>query len=355
MRSRQPNLRQHLPSRILRLVFEVAIATSWAAAPAGAASLTAMTDSCSHVTQHVTVLQTENCVFDNETGIDTPPGPHAIANILDPFKDPNVNPTHPYDYLGQATAQAVFGAVGTFVEVQVENANPTDMVATPIDVTGTTIRAGGASASAESRDTLTFSAGTTVRFGFKLSGPAVAVCPGAGGGGGPCDQKLGSAQSKFSAIFNAPGGAPGVLIERDDLGGVVSTNIGPFGTLDPSTGVLLSDPVSIIDPLTRHIVPIEVVMDSSSSAGSRAFDPDAAVQTTRAVADFLDTATLSKILVFDSDGNLIPDVSITSASGTIYPIAAPEPPAAMPEPSTFQLIAVACGILGGVWRWRVRA
>jgi hypothetical protein len=61
-------------------------------------------------------------------------------------------------------------------------------------------------------------------------------------------------------------------------------------------------------------------MDSSSSAGSSDFDPTAAVQNATAVADFFDTATLAQILVFDADGNLIPDATIRSASGTVYPI-----------------------------------
>ena len=147
MRSKRPGLHPHIPPRALGLLWVAALAIGWAAAPAGAAGLTAMTERCSHVTQHVTLLQTDNCVFDNETGVDTPLGPLANASIRDPFRDPNVNPIHPYDYLGQATAQAGFGHVGTSVEVQVENANPTDMVATPIDVIGTTIRAGGANAS----------------------------------------------------------------------------------------------------------------------------------------------------------------------------------------------------------------
>jgi hypothetical protein len=343
MGSTQPEVFRRFPAKFLELLLPVAAAISWAATPAVAASLTAMAQSCSHVTQNVTLLQTDNCAFDNQMG---------FADVTDIFKDPSVDPTHPYNYLGQAMAQAMFGGVGTFVEIQVENANPTDMVATPIDNTQTTIRAGGANASAEARDTLTFSAGTTVRFGFQLSGPVVAVCAGPVGGGGPCDQKLGSARSNFSAIFNAPSGAPGVFIERDDLGGVVSTQIGPFGAYDPVTQVLLSDPVSIIDPLTRQIVPIEVVMDSASSAGSGDFDPDAAVQNAMAVADFIDTATLTQIMVFDADGNLIPGAKITSASGTLYPIAGPV--AAAPEPATLSLIALAFGIIGA-WRWRVRA
>jgi len=357
-RSRQPRLRQHAPLGVLGLL-SAAIAVGWAAPRADAAPLSARTESCSHVTQNVTTLQTENCVFDNETGVDTPLGPLAIASNRDPFKD------GPYNYFGQATSQAGFGHVGTFVEIEVEGANPTDMVATPIDNSTLTIRAGAASAQAESRDTLTFSAGATVRFGFTLAGPAVAVCPGPIGGGGPCDTKLGSARSNFGATFSAAGGAPGVFIERDDIAGTVSTNIGPFGTLNPLTDVLLSDPVSIIDPVTGHRVPVGLVMDSSSFAGSLDFDPASAVQTTTAVANFLDTATLTEVLVFDADGNPIPGVTISAASGTAYPLAGAGPPSppppppgpvAVPEPPALALISLGLGMIScDAWRRRVRA
>jgi PEP-CTERM motif-containing protein len=362
-RPRRPGLRRHAPLGVLGLLW-AAVAVCWAAPPAGAAALSARTESCSHGFSAPPIIE-PFCVFDNETGVDTPVGPLAAASITDPFKDAGVNPIHPYNYLGQATAQAGFGHVGTFAEVQVENATPV-LMETVDPFTGFTIRAGGASAEAESRDTLTFSGGATVRFGFTLAGPAVAVCAGPVGGGGPCDEKLGSARSNFGATFSAAGGAPGVFIERDDIGGVPSTNIGPFGTLNPLTDVLLSDPVSIIDPVTGHRVPVDLVMDSSSSAGSGDSDPEAAVLTTTAVANFLDTATLTEVLVFDTDGNLIPDVTITAASGAVYPLAAtgpsppPSPPppgsVAVPEPPALALISLGFGTIGcAAWRRRVRA
>ena len=50
----------------------------------------------------------------------------------------------------------------------------------------------------------------------------------------------------------------------------------------------------------------------SSSAGEIAF------------ADFSDPGVLTEILVFDEDGHLIPNVTITSASGAAYPYPYPD-------------------------------
>ena len=106
-------------------------------------------------------------------------------------------------------------------------------------------------------------------------------------------------------------------------------------------------------------------MDSSSFAGSLDFDPASAVQTTTAVANFLDTATLTEVLVFDADGNPIPGVTISAASGTAYPLAGAGPPSppppppgpvAVPEPPALALISLGLGMIScDAWRRRVRA
>jgi hypothetical protein len=92
-------------------------------------------------------------------------------------------------------------------------------------------------------------------------------------------------------------------------------------------------------------------MASTSLGIASGFDSVAVEQITRAAAIFGDTATLTGILVFGADGKLIPDVTITSASGTAYPLATPGPTPAVPEPSTFALISLGFAIIGGVvWR-----
>jgi len=73
---------------------------------------------------------------------------------------------------------------------------------------------------------------------------------------------------------------------------------------------------------------------------------------TQAVANFGDTATLTEILVFDGDGNLLPDVTITSDSGTIYPLVASGPgggpgaPPGTPVPQPPALFLIGAGLAG---------
>jgi len=54
-------------------------------------------------------------------------------------------------------------------------------------------------------------------------------------------------------------------------------------------------------------------------------------------------------LGWNADGNLLPDVTITSESGTVYPLTVSAAP--VPEPSS--LVLVAAG-LAGVFGWRRR-
>ena len=98
---------------------------------------------------------------------------------------------------------------------------------------------------------------------------------------------------------------------------------------------------------TRQIVPLDLEMLSTSNAETRGpLPPFLGRFSTQAVASFGDTATLTEILVFDADGNLIPDVTITSASGTIYPLTVGGG-VALPEPATLLLVtAGAVALLG---------
>lgn len=68
-----------------------------------------------------------------------------------------------------------------------------------------------------------------------------------------------------------------------------------------------------------------------------------------AVSNFTNTAGVSEIQVFDSAGNLIPNVTITSTSGFAYPVAS-----AVPLPSSLGLMAM--GLIGlGCSAWRRRS
>ena len=277
------------------------------------------------------------CVVDTEFGIDTAFGPLANASVIDSISAPPV-----FGYLGQATAQAGFGHVGTAAEVQVSSINP--------------FPEGGLEAvgQANASDTLMFSGGTTVRFGFTLHVPTVDLCGLAAGPSGPCDIQLARALSSFSAQvkpqFTFGANPTQVDYEVSDTMGALSTEI--TGTWNPQTGVLLSDPISLIDPFTGQMVPgVDVFMGSTSFGIASGVDPAAVEQITRAAAIFGDTATLTGILVFGADGKLIPDVTITSASGTAYPLATAGPAPGVPEPSTLALIALGFAIIGGIiWR-----
>ena len=324
MHSRQLDLCQRVPPKISALLWWMTAAISWAAAPVYA-DLLAQANSCGPQSA---------CVVDTETGIDTPVGPLANAGVIDPISAPPI-----FGYLGQATAQAGYGHVGTSAELQVSSVSgfPTDI---------------GATGHANASDTLMFSGGTTAQFGFTLHTPTVDLCGLAVPPGGPCDISLARASSSFGAqvkpqyTFATNGVSVG--FELDDSMGAVSTDIA--GTWNPQTGLLLSAPISLIDPSTGQRVPgVDVLMGSTSFALASGFNPHTPEQITRAAAIFGDTATLTQILVFDARGNLIPDVTINSASGTVYPLAAP-----VPEPATFLLISFGFGIVGGVV-WRRRA
>jgi hypothetical protein len=132
--------------------------------------------------------------------------------------------------------------------------------------------------------------------------------------------------------------------------GAITTEI--TGTWDPRTGLLLSNPISLIDPFTGQIVPgVDVFLRSTSFAIASGFDPVTSEQITRAAAVFGDTATLTQILVLDANGNPMSGVTITSASGTVYPLAVPPAPSAVPEPATLPLIAVSFAMLVGQAVW----
>lgn len=80
-----------------------------------------------------------------------------------------------------------------------------------------------------------------------------------------------------------------------------------------------------------------------------------------AFADFISTLTLSKIEVFDGNGNPVTGWILTAASGTLYGpdgvTAPPLPPpagATVPEPGTWVLLGTALAGLATALRGRTR-
>src|SRR5262249_41501677 len=152
MPSRLSDFRRHVPLRIFAFLCGAATVMNWAPASA-AAELLAQATSCN--------LQSvvQPCVVDTEFGVDTPFGPLANAGVIESISAPPV-----FGYLGQATAQAGFGHVGTAAELQVSSISP--FPEDGLEAVG----------HANASDTLMFSGGTTVQFSFTLHVPTVDLC-----------------------------------------------------------------------------------------------------------------------------------------------------------------------------------
>jgi len=312
-------------------VLVMVVSSTTSAAPTAASSLFTLVSSCGRTDLNAfPFAMCEDLDANGNPPVDhggfpIPGVPVQVASIRDNF---TLRPSDLYTYLGLGTATAGFGHVGTATEMQELQAFH--------DSFGV-LNLGSVSATAESHDTLTLSAGTTARFGFTLDGPLVGVCDFGGASGAPCDHAFGAAASSFSANI----GPGAVAFAVDQEADTRTTQI--FGTFDPLTRLLLSDPVSITGP-------IELEMLSRSSANTKGPLPVPNERfSTQAVADFGDTATLTEILVFDADGNLIPDVTITSDSGTIYPLAASGGPGGgpgTPMPAPPALLLIGAGLAG---------
>jgi hypothetical protein len=113
---------------------------------------------------------------------------------------------------------------------------------------------------------------------------------------------------------------------------------GPF--FDPMTGQLTTSAIPISGP-------IDMAASIEAQVGLVGLSEITSSFTTAGTVDFAHTATLSAIEVFDASGNPVSDFTVSSVSGTHYPLSTPistpvsTPAVGVPEPGTAALLL--CG------------
>jgi len=129
-----------------------------------------------------------------------------------------------------------------------------------------------------------------------------------------------------SASFDLDDGAAGVRLTSPQFGNHSLWGANSLGDYSPLVeSVLLSSPFS--GGRLAYSLTMEANFYCSYFYG--------AYCTGTAVADFLNTATLTQVLVYDSSGNLIANPSLRFESGFVLP--EDEPVSGVPEPSTYAL------------------
>jgi hypothetical protein len=161
-------------------------------------------------------------------------------------------------------------------------------------------------------------------------------------------------------------GAPGTLLLSFDVSGVASGAHLPFnggGNANLDVAVNIGGKLfesgcagfTTAVPLTTITCPDPLPFSFGSSfalsVGFAAATDAGPFGTSSAVADFIDTAILSGIQVFDGEGNAVTGWTIASASGVSYgPNGVGGPPAGVPMPSTLVLLALGLtGLTGLGW------
>ena len=111
------------------------------------------------------------------------------------------------------------------------------------------------------------------------------------------------------------------------MGFAGNTCAAPLGRLSGSVSVLCESAVQVENGQSYLLA---MNLDGSSES-----------QGATMVLDFSHTARVQSLAVFDSTGNMLNDVTIQAASGTVYPTAS-----AVPEPSSFALVGLvlACAV-----------
>jgi hypothetical protein len=282
--------------------------------------------------------------FNNQNGIFTPVpkdvagtvGPNPLggggieALVSDVFQTdeipvapggPPISSGLPYHFTGQGEAFANFGQIGAGSFFDVSSATPALFFQ---DLgPSRTFSTGGAVASASFDDTLTITSqrGANVRLVFTISGSLVSCVPEPAEN---CNPDLVDPTMGFGVLAN---GTPvgNVIVDRNG-------SHGPF--FDPLTGRLTTGPIPISGPIDLAVaIEANIGLTGLSQLSNRF--------TTGGTVDFAETAILTGIEAFDASGNPVSDFTVSSQSGTHYPLSGPA--SGVPEPGTAVLLF--CGLV----------
>ena len=251
-------------------------------------------------------------VFQTNT-IPVAPGEPPIFSILT------------YHFTGDGEASADFGQIGAGSFVDVSSATPA-LFFQDLGPGRAPFNAGGGVASASFEDILpiTSKKGTNAKMVFTIGGSLVLCVPEKAVN---CNQDIVDPTMTFGVTAN---GTPVGNVTIDRKG-----SHGPF--FDPLTGQLTTSAIPISGPIDLAAEIVAQVGFVGLSGLSNPF-------TTAGRVDFAQTATLSAIEVFDATGNPVSDFTVSSQSGTHYPLSTPvsTPAVGVPEPGTAALLI--CGV-----------
>ena len=278
--------------------------------------------------------------FNNQNGIFTPepkgvvgtvaPNPlGGIQALVSDVFQTNIIPVAPgeppsfsgltYHFTGDGVAFANFGQIGAGSFFIVSSATPALFFQ---DLgPGRTFSAGGAAASASFDDILpiTSNKGTSAKMVFTIGGSLALCVPETAVN---CNPDIVNPTMSFGVIAN---GTP--------VGNVIIDPNGSHGSFfDPLTGRLTTSAI----PISR---PIDLAVSIEAQIGFVGLSELSDAFTTGGTVDFAETATLSDIEVFDANGNPVSDFTVSSQSGTHYPLSSQV--TGVPEPGTAALLL--CG------------
>jgi hypothetical protein len=107
--------------------------------------------------------------------------------------------------------------------------------------------------------------------------------------------------------------------------------------LGPNSGSQTVDASEMVSvPYFGISLSLDIALNTTADCANGGADPDSSCD---ASADFLDTSGILGVEIFDSNGDLVPNATLTSSTGFVYPAVSPAP-----EPSN--LILFSPGLLG---------